>query len=52
MVGVSLAELCMGRKLRAFIPQSIKHLIPEWPFLEMFLRINNFKREKQCYFNR
>jgi len=30
------AELCMGRKLRNLIPQTNKHLVPQWPYLGDF----------------
>ena len=44
----------MGRKLRSTIPQSDKHLNPEWPYFEKFINpaIKVFKGKQQYNVNR
>lgn len=37
----------MGRKLRSSIPQTNKHLIPQWPYLKEFREANKKFKDKQ-----
>ena len=45
--GLSPAQLLMGRHIRTSLPQSDKHLIPEWPYLQEFRERNQSFKEKQ-----
>ena len=45
--GLSPAELSMGRKLRTLIPQTDKHLVPEWTYLNAFRAKNKLFKETQ-----
>ena len=50
---LSPAELCMGRKIRSLVPQTNKHLIPQWPYLKAFQEENKkFKDRQKKYFDR
>ena len=47
MCGLSPAELCMGRKLRANLPQTIDQLKPQWSYIGNFFRLNKALKKKQ-----
>ena len=51
--GLSPAELCMGRKLRANLPQTIDQLKPQWSYIGNFSRLNEaFKKKQQQEYDR
>jgi len=50
---LSPAELSMGRKLRTLVPQTDRHLVPEWSYLKAFRAKNEqFKETQRSHFNK
>ena len=45
--GLSPAELCMGRKLRANLPQTVDQLKPQWSYIGNCSRLNEASKKKQ-----
>ena len=45
--GLSPAELCMGRRIRTTVPQTKASLVPQWPILTEFRRLNDEVKAKQ-----
>lgn len=43
---LSPSELLMGRCLRTTLPQTTKHLVPQWPYLSSFRRADQLYKEK------
>ena len=49
---LSPAELLMGRRLRTTLPQTDNQLVPKWPFLPEFKRLNrDFKKRQKVDFD-
>ena len=46
----SPAELLMGRRIRTPVPQTNQQLIPQWPHLSEFWRLNKLYKRKQKRF--
>ena len=46
----SPAELLMGRRIRTPVPQTNQQLIPQWPHLSEFRRLNKLYKRKQKRF--
>ena len=50
---LSPAELCMGRRLRTFVPQADKLIVPQWPYLADFRKLDQeYKRKQKQNFDR
>lgn len=45
--GLSPAELCMGRRIRTTVPQTLKQLTPSWSYLPQFRSDNSHCKKKQ-----
>ena len=46
---LSPAELLMGRQIRTPLPQTDEQLIPKWPYLSEFQKMNRTFKERQEY---